>query len=400
MNRRENESEFEYHKRLIYSKLVDKTIDLDYSELAELVYGKEYHSDVARRMAYGSCKTLQLLDSEKREIVSNDERAEIDSKIIELMQERQRVSDQRREFKKLVSADGRRKHLEECLVDAANSAADKIGALYPIDRMPYQTFDSGKDMVLVLCDWHYGMVTNNIWNKYNTDVCVSRVKKLIESVTTRIKLHGCDNLHIVILGDMIHGAIHTSARVASEELACEQLMNVSEIIAQSITELSFYAENIYVYSAYGNHARTVQNKNDSIHRDNMERIIPWWLKHRLSSLDNVEVVEPSDTEFVTFSACGYNFCAVHGDLDYVKSSPRLISTLLQKKLGKDVHCVLLADKHHREEFEELGVTAMICSSLCGTDDYANGKRLYSTPEQLLLVVNKNDGIDATYKIKL
>lgn len=385
---------------MIYSKLVDKTIDLDYSELAELVYGKEYHSDVARRMAYGSCKTLQLLDNENQKRAPECEHGVIDDKIIELMRERQRMSDQRREFKKLVSADGRRKHLEECLVNAANNVIERVGLLYSHSDKLYSVQDSNNDMVLVLCDWHYGMVTDNIWNTYNTDICTYRVKTVVESVIRKIHLHGCDNLHIVILGDMMHGAIHTSARVASEELACEQLMDVSEILAQSITELSYYAGRVFVHSTYGNHARTIQNKNDSIHRDNMERIIPWWLTQRLSALDNVVIVPPSDNEFITFSSSGYEFCAVHGDLDYVKSSPRLISTLFQKKFGKDIHCVLLADKHHREEFEELGVTAMICSSLCGTDDYANGKRLYSTPEQLLLVTNKIDGIDATYKIKV
>ena len=44
-----DESAFNYHKRLVYGKLVDKTLsDVDYSELSELVYGQQYSSDVAR----------------------------------------------------------------------------------------------------------------------------------------------------------------------------------------------------------------------------------------------------------------------------------------------------------------------------------------------------------------
>ena len=42
---------------------------------------------------------------------------------------------------------------------------------------------------------------------------------------------------------------------------------------------------------------------------------------------------------------------------------------------------------------------MISDALCGTDEYANGKRLYSTPGQLMLVVNEAEGIDATYHLK-
>ena len=86
-------------------------------------------------------------------------------------------------------------------------------------------------------------------------------------------------------------------------------------------------------------------------------------------------------------------------MDSVKSSPRLLATLFQKKYGMDIEYVLLGDKHHRESFDEVGICAMICGSLCGTDDYANSKRLYSQPEQLLLIVTEDDGVDAEYRIK-
>ena len=66
IERMENESKFDYHRRLVYGKLVDKTLaDVDYSELSELVYGQPYSSDVARRMLYGSRRTLELMDEER-----------------------------------------------------------------------------------------------------------------------------------------------------------------------------------------------------------------------------------------------------------------------------------------------------------------------------------------------
>ena len=54
----------------------------------------------------------------------------------------------------------------------------------------------------------------------------------------------------------------------------------------------------------------------------------------------------------------------------------------------------------KEEFEELGIDSMIVPCLCGSDDYANGKRLYSTPAQLLMVFRAGIGADACYQIKL
>jgi hypothetical protein len=202
-----------------------------------------------------------------------------------------------------------------------------------------------------------------------------------------------------VLGDLFHGAVHVSARVASEELVADQIMHVSEILAQSIQYLSKYVEETKVYITYGNHARTVSNKKDNIHRDNLERLVGWWLTERLRDNDSIVIVPEEDDEFLFINAAGHEICASHGDLDGVKASPRLLSTLMHKVYGVDIEYVLLGDKHHHESFDELGITATICGSLCGTDDYANGKRLYSKPSQLLLIVNRTDGVDAEYRLQ-
>ena len=102
-----------------------------------------------------------------------------------------------------------------------------------VDKSVVYTYDDN-EAVIVFADWHYGMTTDNIWERYNTEVCRRRVEHLVETAIERIKLHRCRKLHILLLGDMAHGAIHTSARVASEELVCDQVMQVSEIIAQAV----------------------------------------------------------------------------------------------------------------------------------------------------------------------
>lgn len=400
LRRIENESAFDYHKRLVYGKLIDKTLaDCDYSELAELLYGQSYSSDVARRMMYGSRKTLELMDSEQvRNVSDHGLLSEIELKKAELQQERQRFFDQRREFNKLLSAEGRKEHIYESLTIAANNLMNSIGVAFE-DSYYEPENASDNEAVLVFSDWHYGMKTKNVFNAYNTEICKKRVTNTVNQAIQRIQLHGCRRLHVVVLGDLCHGAIHTGARVASDELACEQLMQASEILAQAILRLSQYVDDTLVYATYGNHARTVQNKHDSIHRDNMERIVPWWLAQRLQMYDNITIMPESDNEFLFIDACGHDICASHGDLDTVKCSPRLLTTIFQKKYGKNIEYILLGDKHHRESFNELGVTATICGSLCGTDDYANDKRLYSQPEQLMLIVNPAYGVDAEYRLR-
>lgn len=403
IERARGETRFEYHKRLIDGKLVDHTLaDYDYAELAEHVYGKEYSTDVARRMMYGSRYTLSLLDEERRERDGDSTYAgEIDAKLIELRKERQKFYDQRREWQKLISADSRTEHLYDTLVRSAEHLDETVGALKfgCADRDTDGFADRSNEAVLVFGDWHYGMVTNNAFNNYNTEVCKHRVQTVVEQAARRLTLHRCKKLHVVILGDLFHGAIHTSARVASEEMVCDQIMQVSEILAQAINALSGYVAETVVYMTYGNHGRTVQNKNDSIHRDNIERLIPWWLTQRLRENETVHIADDNGTEFLFVEAAGHEICASHGDLDSVKSSPRLLTTLFFKRFGKDIEYILLGDKHHRESFEELGVTAIICGALCGTDDYANGKRLYSSPSQTLFIVSPRCGVDAEYRIR-
>ena len=367
LEKKNSETELQYHKRLIYGKLEDKTLaDVDYGELSKYLYGKRYSPDVARRLTYGSYKTLKILDQQACNMPGQkDMYLEIAAQTRELQKERQRFFDQRREYNKLLSEEGRREHLEAALTVAALSLEKTIGRITTDASMHsyLNSLDDESEAILVFSDWHYGMTADNVFNHYDIATCVERVQHVVREAVKRLTLHKCAKLHIAVLGDLLNGSIHVGSRVASEELVADQLMQVSEILAQAIEYLSRFVKETVVYSTYGNHARTVPNKKESIHRDNLERIIPWWLSQRLKCYENIVVVPEEENEFILIKSCGRNFVAVHGDLDSVKTSPRLLATLFQKKFGLDIDYVLLGDKHHRESFDEMGICAMICGSL-------------------------------------
>ena len=159
LSRRDGETALEHHRRLVYGKLVDKTLaDYDYSELASYVYGKDYSADVARRMLYGSCKTLELADQEYvGSIEDRDIISEIDAKMIELKKERQKFYDQRREYNKLISHDGRMENILEILSVSAAKLSESVGPLF--DMHDVFAEDGNNEAILVLSDWHYGMKT-------------------------------------------------------------------------------------------------------------------------------------------------------------------------------------------------------------------------------------------------
>lgn len=401
--RRDGEDTFEYGLRLIEIKIEQKPDDLDWEDIIEAT-GMDCHRDSLRKAAavtpysgYAVAQYFKKKYAAQGNSGQEDYMIELECKIAEMRKEAKRFYDQRREFNKMIDRIGREENLEDRLIEAAQS----LNQLAPLNiNKPSDTIMGDTEAVIAFADWHYGMVTNNIWDRYNTQVCRSRVEHLVERATERIRQNGCRKLHILLLGDMAHGAIHTSARVASEELVCDQVMQVSELIAQAISSLADEVEETVVHSTYGNHLRTVQNKHDSIHADNMERLIPWWLEQRLQDRTDIVFPEAEYYEFLYFSVCGYNICAAHGDLDNVKNAGKTLHTLFSKRYSSDIDYVLLADKHHKEEFEDLGIESMIVPCLCGTDDYANGKRLYSTPAQLMMVFRPRVGADACYQIKL
>lgn len=311
---------------------------------------------------------------------------------------KRQVSDQRREYNKLLVSDARADNLMEKLIDSAN----KMNQEHPL-VFEEKWFDQNihKEAIIFWSDWHYGMDTDNIWNTYNTEICKQRVKLFVEIAKAFIDLNNIDVLHIVTLGDAAHGAIHTGCRVQSEEDTCDQLMHVAEIMADAIDDLSRSVNHISVHSCYGNHLRSIQNKKDSIHSDNMEKIIPWWFEWRLKNNSKIEIIESEYKEFTKLNILGKNICCVHGDLDKnFKNIGVTMNTIFSKRFGETIDYTVSGDKHHLEEFEQFDIESILVRSLCGTDDYANGGRLYSRPGQTLMIFNDVYGREATYNIPL
>lgn len=314
----------------------------------------------------------------------------------ELFKAKKQFEDQRRECKKLWTQEARFDNLTNKLIESVNRLCDE----HPLEFYDYVPILGDKEAVLCLADWHYGMVTDNIWNKYNTDICRQRVSQLVFKTIEYLQMHNVNTLHVMLLGDAAHGALHTSCRVASEEDTCDQLMHVSEIIAESINELSKYTSKVNVYTTYGNHLRTVQSKNDSIHSDNMEKIIGWYLEQRLQNNSRINIVKSDYYEFIFFNVCGYNIVGAHGDLEKFKQFGITVNTLFTKKYGRTIDYTVSADKHHIEEFESMGIESVLVRSLCGTDEYSNKNRLYSAPGQTLMIFSASEGRECTYNIKL
>jgi hypothetical protein len=395
ISRLPNESDFDYKERLIVSK-INGEIDIDWSEIV-LLLGVDCTPDHLRKVGRGIYEAYINRKNKPPNNVENDgyERS-LQAQRDELYMLKKQYSDQRREYLKLLDVDARWNHLADRLVDAAKDAN-----LYRPLLVAKRNLHTGKkEAVLCLCDWHYGMVTDNIFNKYNVEICRERVARVVSRAKEYLELHEVSVLHILLLGDAAAGAIHCGVRVASEEDTVDQIMQVSELYAQTIKELADEVDCVRVYSTYGNHLRTIQNKHDSIHSDNMEKLIPWWLKQRLACNHNIEIVDGEYYEFIRLNVQGWNIVATHGDLDTIKNLGSTVNNIFTQVYGEVIHYAIMADKHHLEEFDSFGIESILCPSLCGVEHYANTHRLYSKPAQLLMIFSKEEGRECTYNIKV
>ena len=385
---------------LVDSKLVTRTLPDSFEDISEEIFGEgnAYSSSEVRRRMYGMKRLFEVIDNEGLLIHKVNAKDPLYNQTKRIEHERKALLDQQRVLDAKLSHAGRLEALGDRLFEAALTLTPKLHNLY---QEELHTIRGNNEAVLVLADWHYGMKTYNVWNEYSTDICVNRVRKLIDGTVERMKLHKPSKLHILVLGDMISGAIHTTSRIESEQLVCDQIMQVSELIAETVAELSQYVPELNLYCTYGNHSRTVQSKKDSIHTDNIERLIPWWLELRLAGFNHVHIINSEYPEFATMNVCGYHICATHGDLEKkVNTAGKSLYALFSQRFDQKIDYIILAHRHHLEEFEELAIETISVRALCGTDNFANTKRLYSIPGQTLLFFNPECGRDASYNIRL
>lgn len=393
LNRKNGESDASYHRRLVYGKLVDKTLsDVDYSELAQYVYGQDYSSDVARRMMYGSCKTLQMLDKERQNSVKDTKiLSEIDEKILELRKEKQRFFDQRTAFNKLVRERARQEELNDIITRQVKS-----GTLPTLDYAENEISPSDNDLLVSLNDIHFGAVVSNYWCEYNSDICASMMRNYLDRILEIARTHKSENCIVFANGDLISGSIHHQIAVTNKENLIEQIMGVSELIAEFLSALSSHFKEVRFVSVAGNHSRLDQ-KDRAIQQERLDDLTEWYLKARMSGHKNVVVGygDKIDATMYLMDIRGRNYVGVHGDYDPTPSHIQALQTMV----GKPVYAVLMGHKHHCSMDNVQGIKTVMAGGFLGVDDYCVSKRIYGQPEQMVCVCDEN-GIRCTYGIEL
>lgn len=395
LERRDNESLLDYHKRLVYGKLVDKTLaDYDYTELSQYVYGKEYSADVARRLMYGSRYTLELMDEEGLDKVEDASALnKIDEQMIELRKERQKFFDQRSAFNKVIRDRSRQEELNEIITRVVSS-----GELPTLAYEHHYVEPSDNDLLVSLNDIHYGASYSNFWGEYNPDVCREMMRTYLDKIIQVAKLHNSENCYIWENGDAISGSIHKTIQISNKENVVDQIIGVSELIAEFIAELSKHFKSVGFVSVAGNHSRLDPNKENAPLDERLDDLVEWYLKSRLQNFENVTIGigEKVDSTMYLLRVRGMNYAGVHGDLDGSASQIQSVQTMI----GQPLYAVLSGHMHHNKVDVVQGIKTVMAGSFLGMDDFCLRKRIYGRPEQMICVCDSSGIVchyDATLK---
>jgi len=398
LKKKENESQFQFIKRIVYGKLIDKTIDEDFCELSELVFGEgnKFNSSEVRKRFYGLRYLFELIDKEQITNIKDDEVLnELELKRLEIEKERKKLQTTKIELNRNLRLDGRQELFYENIKDAK-------------DRLPLPKFEelsymeSDGEYILAWADLHYGadFVSEN--NTYSREECKRRFEKMISKVDALIDKNNINTLNIFSLGDDIQGLLRISDVKLNDIPVVESVVEVSRLIATVLNELSKKVNVTYYHTMYSNHSQTrpITGKPD-LPREDLEFVIGNYIKDLVSNNPRIEVVL-TDKEYHSMEILGQNILSLHGhQLKGIKNAIKDYSMLHRKFYDICFTAHFHAGQQMSVSESENGNTEIVVvPSFVGSDPYSDRLKLGSKAMAKLYKIEKGLGITENYTMVL
>ena len=308
----------------------------------------------------------------------------------ELQKEKQKLSDERVELNRQIRQEARKE-----------SYVDLVKRIICEDTEPmnvnvhYTLFNSETDLLCHLTDIHTGIEINTWKNVFNEDVLKQRIEKYTSDILDIRGLHQSQNCYLII-GEILSGLIHNNLRLQNNMDLMEQFKYISELISAMLVRLSNNFNHVYVYTTPGNHSRVVAKKEDSLDGENMDVLLPFYLKARLQNVDNVSICDNTiEPEIAMFNIRGKNIFSAHGH----KDSPANVVQNFTMMFGIKPDIVLLGHRHTNGLTTVYDTKVIESGCVSGNDQYAISIRKTNRPEQTVSVVGEN-GLICLYDIQV
>ena len=372
---------------LLKRKQTDDTVEWqDVADFRSEYVGDLEHRDTVRK---GSKLLYEYIDAgwvnEPTENITSDS-----SELIAMRKERIKLSDARVDYNRLIRQEARKESYADMVKNIICQNVEPINI--PVH---YTLFNSTTDLLCHLTDIHTGIEIHNWKNDFDEDILKHRIEKFTSDIIDIRGQHGSENCYLVI-GEILSGLIHSNLRLQNNMDLMEQFKYISELISAMLIRMANHFNHIYVYVTPGNHSRVSPKKEEALDGENMDVLLPFYLKARLQNIENISICDNTiEPEIAMFNIRGNNVFAAHGH----KDNPSSVVQNFTMLFGIKPDIVLLGHRHTNGLTTVYDTKVIESGCISGTDQFAMSIRKANRPEQTVSVIGE-DGLICLYDIKL
>lgn len=373
---------------LLQRKKTDESLEWqDIADFRSEYIGDLEHRDTVRK---GSKLLLEYMDAGWVKEPDEDNMDTNNAELVRMRKEKMKLSDARVEYNRLIRQEARKESYIDMVKRIICENVEPMNI--PVH---YTLFNSSTDLLVHLTDIHTGIEIHNWKNDFDEDVLKKRIDKFTSNILDIRGQHDSENCYLVI-GEILSGIIHNNLRLQNNMDLMEQFKYISELIAAMLSRMANHFNHIYVYMTPGNHSRISPKKEDALDGENMDVLLPFYLKARMQNIENITICDNTiEPEIAMFNIRGNNVFASHGH----KDSPSNVVQNFTMMFGIKPQIVLLGHRH-TNGLTTVYDTKVIESGCCsGSDNYAVSIRKVNKPEQTVSVIGDN-GLICLYDIQL
>lgn len=391
LKRKEGEDKLDYIKRIVYGKLKDHTIDNDFTELAPLVFDKEYSSDVARRMFYGVRRILELLDDKEISALPKNKLDELKDIIGELDIKKQEAKSKTQELNKIKRNFIKSIEISNDIWEQMTKNGFKIN-IPDYCQEEINIYNDNK-MIVNISDWHIGYIIHNCkGNKYNLEIARKRINLFTQEIEKYSRLYNINKIYVVNTGDTIEHTYMRGNQSQNTEFGQSQQINESiQLIYDFLVSLNSFSDVEY-YSLAGNHDRSCGDKTQNNEGDNAnvvisDQLFKW---NKLANNKRLKIVNGNhlDSEII-LEINGVKCKFIHGD-EKIKDGKSLLQT--EMSMDEEFYNAIFRGHWHNYSItsENRGRYIINTGCLSGFNNYSTRFGCASNANQTICIIGDNE----------
>lgn len=367
--------------------------DMDWSEIVDK-YKLGIHYDTLRKASAtvfgGAFVSEYLKEKEGTANVTNGYLAALQMEKHEIQKEKQKLSDEKREYNRWLRMEARDELIFQKLAEEI-AHLPELPLPTPLDTL----FTRSRAGILCFGDTHYGTefcikgLHGEIVNEYSPEIFEERMEELLYHTISKAKKEEFTDIYIFSLGDEIDGILRASQLMKLRYGVVESTIRYADYICRWLTRLT---QNVRVHycMAFGNHTelRMIGQPKGTFEDDNMSKVIKEFITVRMEKNPNFEMIS-NPSGLIYDSIVGFNVLGIHGEVKNLATAIQAFSNTYNTQID-----ILIGGHMHHYRAETVGVNRDIISvpSVVGIDGYALQLGKTSNPGATFLIIEEGRGV--------